>query len=162
MATLNTKEQKLLDDRLATFKAYKKHTQRQADLIALAEKTNLTDNETKKLKALLAIEQKALDLANAQKELDKIAKAEKTLERKIFEHGTYQLGGLFRALLKENNPHFINAYRQAVQSGKLKMTYKDKDDNGKEYPVFSEYANLNGSPDALQSVSVENAVIVPD
>ena len=94
--------------------------------------------------------------------MDKIAKAEKTLERKIFEHGTYQLGGLFRALLKENNPAFIQVYRQAVQSGKLKMTYKDKDDNGKEYPVFSEYANLNGSPDALQSVSVENAVIVPD
>ena len=31
MATLTAREQKLLDDRVTVFKAYKKHTQRQAD-----------------------------------------------------------------------------------------------------------------------------------
>lgn len=67
MATLTAREQKLLDDRVTVFKAYKKHTQRQADLIALAEKTTRNDDEVKRLKALLDIEQKALDLAESQK-----------------------------------------------------------------------------------------------
>ena len=67
MATLTAKEQKLLDDRLATFKAYKKHTDRQAQIIALGDKTTRTDDEVKRLKALLDIEQKALDLAESQK-----------------------------------------------------------------------------------------------
>jgi hypothetical protein len=152
MATLNAKEQKLLADRVTVFKAYKKHTQRQADLIALAEKTTRNDDEVKRLKALLDIEQKALDLATSQKNLEKLAKAEKDKERRIFEHGTYQLGGLFRALLKNNDTAFIRAFRQAVQDEKIKMTYKDKEQDGKEYPIFTEYSNLlNGSPVSPQA-----------
>lgn len=133
MATLTAKEQKLLDDRVTVFKAYKKHTQRQADLIALAEKTTRTDDEVKRLKALLDIEQKAINLANAQKELSKLAKAEKDKERAKFDNGTYQLGGLFRAMLKQNNPHFIQAFRYAVQNKTIKTTYTD------DTPLYAEY-----------------------
>lgn len=143
MATLTAKEQKLLDDRLATFKAYKKHTDRQAQIIALGDKTIRNDDEVKKLKALLDVEQKALDYANSQKELGKLAKAEKDKERAKFEHGTFQLGGLFRALLKENNPQFIQAFRQAVANQKIKTTYTDNT------PLYNEYEKFltdgNGS-----------------
>ena len=133
MATLTAKEQKLLDDRVTVFKAYKKHTQRQADLISLAEKTTRTDDEVKRLKALLDIEQKALELAESQKKLDKLAKAEKDKERQKFDNGTYQLGGLFRAMLKQNNPHFIQAFRYAVQNKTIKTTYTD------DTPLYAEY-----------------------
>ena len=133
MATLTAREQKLLDDRVTVFKAYKKHTQRQADLIALAEKTTRNDDEVKRLKALLDIEQKALDLATSQKNLEKLAKAEKDKERQKFEHGTYQLGGLFRALLKENNHALIQEFRKAVANQKIKTTYTDGS------PLYAEY-----------------------
>ena len=160
MATLTAKEQKLLDDRLATFKAYKKHTDRQAQIIALGDKTTRTDDEVKRLKALLDIEQKALDLAESQKKLDKLAKAEKDRERQKFEHGTYQLGGLFRALLKENNPQFIQAFRQAVEHKKIKTTYTDNT------PLYNEYEKFltggNGSNNApIQSQSPQGTNILP-
>ena len=91
-------------------------------------------------------------LLNKEKNIEKLAKAEKDKERRIFEHGTYQLGGLFRALLKNNDTAFIRAFRQAVQDEKIKMTYKDKEQDGKEYPIFTEYSNLlNGSPVSPQS-----------
>lgn len=159
MATLTAKEQKLLDDRLATFKAYKKHTDRQAQIIALGDKTTRTDDEIKKLKALLDIEQKALDLATSQKNLEKLAKAEKDKERAKFEHGTFQLGGLFRALLKENNQQFIQAFRQAVASQKIKTTYTD------DTPLYAEYDKFltgsNGSPVAPQSTQVSSSADTP-
>ena len=152
MATLTAKETKLLNDRVTAFKSYKKHTQRQADILALAEKSNLNDDEIKRLKALLDIEQKALDLANSQKALEKLARAEKDKERAKFEHGTFQLGGLFRALLKENNPAFVQAFRQAVQNKTIKTTYTD------DTPLYAEYDKFltggNGSNNApIQSQS---------
>ena len=133
MATLTAKEQKLLDERVTAFKSYKKHTQRQANILALAEKSVRTDDETKRLKALLDIEQKALDLANSQKALDKLARAEKDKERQKFDNATYQLGGLFRAMLKQNNPTFIQVFRQAVQNKTIKTTYTDGS------PLYADY-----------------------
>lgn len=133
MSDLTAKQSKLLDELLPKFKAYKTQTKRQADLISLAEKPSRSDDDNKKLKALLDIEQKALDLANAQKELSRLAKAEKDKERQKFDNGTYQLGGLFRAMLKENNPHFVQAFRHAVQNKTIKTTYTD------DTPLYSEY-----------------------
>lgn len=160
MATLTAREQKLLDDRVTVFKAYKKHTQRQADLIALAEKNTRNDDEVKRLKALLDIEQKALDLATSQKNLEKLAKAEKDKERQKFEHGTYQLGGLFRALLKENNHALIQEFRKAVANQKIKTTYTDNT------PLYNEYEKFltdgNGSqvaPDLTQKADSTEATI---
>lgn len=160
MATLTAKEQKLLDDRLATFKAYKKHTDRQAQIIALGDKTTRTDDEIKKLKALLDVEQKALDYANSQKELGKLAKAEKDKERAKFEHATFQLGGLFRALLKENNHALIQEFRKAVANQKIKTTYTDNT------PLYNEYEKFltdgNGSqvaPDLTQKADSTDATI---
>lgn len=147
MATLTAREQKLLDDRVTVFKAYKKHTQRQADLIALAEKTTRNDDEVKRLKALLDIEQKALDLATSQKNLEKLAKAEKDKERQKFEHGTYQLGGLFRALLKENNHALIQEFRKAVANQKIKTTYTDNT------PLYNEYEKFLTDGNGLQFAS---------
>lgn len=155
MSDLNSKQSKLLDELLPKFKSYKTQTKRQADLISLAEKTSRNDDEVKRLKALLDIEQKAIDLANAQKELSKLAKAEKDKERAKFDNGTYQLGGLFRAMLKENNPAFVSAFRHAVQSEKIKTTYTDNT------PLYAEYDKFLAPAVSVAGLNIQGGANTP-
>ena len=138
--TLTDRELDLLNKLLPKYKAYKKPTQQQQLLVALGEKPNKDDDDIKKLQLILSAEKKAIELYEKEKAVKDLLQAEKALERKKFENGTYELGGLFRALLKENNPAFVQAFKTAIQNGKIRKTYKDNT------PLFADYANLLTTP----------------
>lgn len=134
--TLTDKELDLLNKLLPKYKAYKKPTQQQQLLVVLGEKPNKNDDDVKKLQLILSAEKKAIELYEKEKAVKDLLQAEKAHERKKFENGTYELGGLFRALLKENNPAFVQAFKTAIQNGKIRKTYKDNT------PLFADYDNL--------------------
>lgn len=150
MLTLTDKELELLNTLLPRYKAYKKPTQQQQLLILLGEKSNRNDDDIKKLQVILSAEKKAIELYEKEKAVRDLLQAEKTKERKKFENGTYELGGFFRAMLKENNPHFVQAFKTAIQNGKIKKTYTDNS------PLFADYDSLLNAPATTAPTQPQN------
>lgn len=122
---LNDKDNEYLQKLVTKYKAYSKPTDNQKLLVSLFNLNNKTDDDFKKLQALLKAERKAEAHFNAQKKVKDLLKADKEKERKALEHNKFLLGGWVWSELVEKNPQFIQLVTQAIQSGKVKAYDKD-------------------------------------
>lgn len=122
---LTDKDNDYLQKLVTKYKAYSKPTDNQKLLVSLYDLNNKTDDDFKKLQALLKAERKAESYFNAQKKVKDLLKADKEKERKALEHNKFLLGGWVWSELVEKNPQFVQLVTQAIQSGKVKANDKD-------------------------------------
>lgn len=122
---LNDKDNEYLQKLVTKYKAYSKPTDNQKLLVSLYDFNNKTDDDFKKLQALLKAERKAEAHFNAQKKIKDLLKADKEKERKALEHNKFLLGGWVWSELVEKNPQIMQLVMQAIQNGKVKAYDKD-------------------------------------
>lgn len=122
---LNDKDNEYLQKLVTKYKAYSKPTDNQKLLVSLYDFNNKTDDDFKKLQALLKAERKAEAHFNAQKKIKDLLKADKEKERKALEHNKFLLGGWVWSELVEKNPQIMQLVTQAIQNGKVKAHDKD-------------------------------------
>ena len=80
--------------RLAYLSGLKAPNDQQKLMLELAKKVTLTDDEQRKMKALIRAEKAAERALKARADVAKIVNAEKALKRKARDHALYQAAGL--------------------------------------------------------------------
>jgi len=80
--------------RLAYLSGLKAPNDQQKLMLELAQKVSLTDDEQRKMKALIRAEKAAERALKARADVAKIVNAEKALKRKARDHALYQAAGL--------------------------------------------------------------------
>lgn len=80
--------------RLAYLSGLKAPNDQQKLMLELAKKVSLTDDEQRKMKALIRAEKAAERALKARADVAKIVNAEKALKRKARDHALYQAAGL--------------------------------------------------------------------
>lgn len=148
--SLTDKETSYLNEVVEKYNSYKTKTDKQQLLINLSSLKDKTEKDIKTIKTLLSIQKGIDDLAQKNKSIDDMLKADKKAERAKFEHGTFELGGFFRAMLKSGNADFINAFKSGIASGKIKKTYTDNT------PLFAEYDKLEITPPQSQPQATQS------
>lgn len=138
MTNLTEKENEFFKDQVEKFKTFRKPNQSQQLLIALYDIENKSEDDFKKIRALLNAEKKYLQALKANKAIKDLLKADKEKERKALEHKKFILGGGLWAAIKDDRK--INqslSYRQLIEimiSQKLLNPF-DKEGNN----LFSEF-----------------------